>query len=376
MRNPNGFGSVAKMTGNRRRPWRVRITVGWEINEATGREKQISKTIGYFATKKEAMLALAEYNQNPYDLTNRDITFKKAYEAWAPKHYETYKQAAYNLGAAYKHCTPLENMRMIDIRLKHLQDIMDSIKEKSVSSQTNLKTVFLKTFKYAMENDIVTKDYSQFVSINHTAPKKDIKDKFFTTAEIEAVIANKDWCISFPQARKKFADIQLVDSVIIMLYTGVRIGELLAIKTADVDISLRVIHLHGTKTDAAERKVPIHKELIPYLEKRIAEGNEYLLSNANGAPFIHTSYRKYFFEPFMKHIGSTHTPHALRHTFISIMDNCGVSSQSVVLKRIVGHSNKDVTEHYTHKDIAQLIKAIDKFKLPTSCDEIVTDNVI
>lgn len=161
MRNPNGFGSISKMTGNRRRPWRVRITVGWEINEATGREKQLSKTMGYFATKKEAMLALAEYNQNPYDLTNRDITFKKAYEAWSPKHYEQYKQAASNLKAAYKHCAPLENMRMIDIRLKHLQDIMDSIKEKSVSAQTNLKTVFSKTFTYAMENDIITKDYSQ-----------------------------------------------------------------------------------------------------------------------------------------------------------------------------------------------------------------------
>ena len=63
-------------------------------------------------------------------------------------------------------------------------------------------------------------------------------------------------------------------------------------------------------------------------------------------------------------------------TFISIMDNCGVHSQSVVLKRIVGHSNKDVTEHYTHKDIEQLLLAIDKYKLPATCDEFVTDNVI
>ena len=45
------------------------------------------------------------------------------------------------------------------------------------------------------------------------------------------------------------------------------------------------------------------------------------------------------------------------------MDNCGVPAESVVLKRIVGHKNKTVTEHYTHKDITQLLAAIDKFKL-------------
>lgn len=376
MRNPNGFGSISKMTGNRRRPWRVRITVGWEINEATGREKQLSKTMGYFATKKEAMLALAEYNQNPYDLTNRDITFKMAYETWTPKHYEQYKQAAASLKAAYKHCAPLENMRMVDIRLKHLQDVMDSISNKSVSAQSNLKTVFAKTFTYAMENDIITKDYSKFVKIHQTPTKHDIKNKFFTNEEIQAVFKNKNWIVSYPQSKKTYADIQLVDSIIIMLYTGVRIGELLTIKTADIRLDQRIIELHGTKTEAAERKVPIHKDLVPYLEKRIAAGNEYLISNANGKPFADAAYRKYFFEPFMEHIGATHTPHALRHTFISIMDNCGVHSQSVVLKRIVGHSNKDVTEHYTHKDIEQLLLAIDKYKLPATCDEFVTDNVI
>ena len=154
MRMENGYGSVTKMSGNRRRPWRVRITTGWDINEETGKLKQLSKTLGYFATKKDAMIALAEYNQNPYDLTNKDITFEMAYNAWSPKHYEKHKVAAKNLSAAYKHCTPLLNMRMVDIRLKHLQDVMDSIANKSVASQTNLKTVFIKTYNYCRENDI------------------------------------------------------------------------------------------------------------------------------------------------------------------------------------------------------------------------------
>ncbi len=353
------------MSGNRRRPWRVRITVGWEINEETGREKQISKTLGYFVTKKEAMLALAEYNQAPYDLTNKDITFEVAYKAWSDKHFEKYPSSFRGLSASYKVCAPLYNMRMGDIRLKHLQDIMDTIKEKSVSTQTNLKTVFLKTFTYCMENDIIKKDYSQFVKI-HQTERKDVSNKYFTSEEIKKLLANQDFTAVVSHGRGKGTNIemQLVDSVIILLYTGVRIGELLSLKCADVDIPNRTIHLHGTKTDAAERKIPIHKDLIPYLEKRLAAGKEWLIPNGFGEQFEDKAYRRYFFTPLAKFLGAPHlTPHATRHTFISIMDNCGVSTESVVLKRMVGHSNKSVTQHYTHKDIEQMIKAIDNFKL-------------
>lgn len=365
MRQPNGYGSITKMSGNRRRPWRVRITVGWEINEETGREKQISKTLGYFATKKEAMIALADYNQTPYDLTSKDITFAIAYKAWSEKHFEQFPSTQRGLTAAYKACTPIYEMRMGDIRLKHLQDIMDAISHKSVSTQNNLKTVFLQTYKYCMENDILQKDYAQFVKIKQT-PKKDISNKYFTAEEIKKVFENKDWAVTIPHGKgKKYQiEMQLVDSIIILLYTGVRIGELLSLKSADVDLDQRIIHLHGTKTDAAERKVPIHKEVIPYLEKRLAAGNEYLIPNGTGSQFDDKAYRKYFFNPFTEFIESTHlTPHATRHTFISVMDNCGVSSESVVLKRMVGHSNKSVTQHYTHKDINQMLAAIDKYKL-------------
>ena len=363
MRNPNSFGSVHKIGGaNRRRPWRVRLTAGWEVTPE-GKTKQIYHTLGYYATRKEAMLALSEYNQNPYDLANKKVTFEYCYNAWSPKHYEQYKGAAPGLKAVYKLCEPIQKMPIADIRLKHLQDIMNTISDKSTTMQTKLKTVFLKTFKFALENDIVQKDYSQFVTISQTPVKQDIKNKFFTKEEIKKVFANKDWIVSYPLRRRAYSDIQIVDSVIVQLYTGTRVSELLDIKCEDVDIAKRTIHIRGTKTDAADRLVPIHKDIIPYIEARLAEGKEYLFTNSNGKPFKPVPYRQYFFNPFMEHIGSTHTTHALRHTFISIMDKCGVPAESVVLKRIVGHANKSVTEHYTHKEIDELIEAIDKFKL-------------
>ncbi len=364
MRLPNGYGGIVKLNGNRRNPYRVRITKGWKLTE-NNNVKQIYETLGYYPTRKAAMIALAEYNKDPYELATRKVTFDECYNTWAVKHHEKYVVSGKILTAIYKYCAPIKHMAMVNIKLKHLQDVMDSVKDKSISLQSNLKTIFLKTYRYALENDIVQKNYASFVTINPTPPKKDINSKFFTKDEIKAVFDNIDWTSVMIQKKDKArANVKLVDSIITMLYTGVRIGELLNIKLSDIDIEARIIHIAGTKTKAANRIVPIHKELVPYLQNRMNTSKKYLFEIFDDKITLFRYYHKFFY-PFAKHIGITHTPHTLRHTFISIMDTNGVSAESVVLKRIVGHANKTITEHYTHKDIDALIEAIDKFKLPT-----------
>ena len=68
----NGEGSISY--DSRRKRYRAKITVGWELNEETGRTKQIVKTLGSnFKTKGEASAALSEYLKNPYDINNKDI---------------------------------------------------------------------------------------------------------------------------------------------------------------------------------------------------------------------------------------------------------------------------------------------------------------
>lgn len=56
MRRANGSGSVYKLSGKRRKPWIARITTGWAEDG-----KQQMKTIGTYATKKEAQAALDTY---------------------------------------------------------------------------------------------------------------------------------------------------------------------------------------------------------------------------------------------------------------------------------------------------------------------------
>lgn len=72
MRRGNGDGSIFKLGGKRRRPYAVRITVGY-----TDEGKQQYKYVGYYATKTEAKAALNAYMANPYDLMQKKI--KKSY---------------------------------------------------------------------------------------------------------------------------------------------------------------------------------------------------------------------------------------------------------------------------------------------------------
>lgn len=74
MKLPNGYGSVTKLSGNRRKPYLARVTLGWVINEETGKAVQNRVPIGTFKTKKDALQALAEYGANPYDIQNDNMT--------------------------------------------------------------------------------------------------------------------------------------------------------------------------------------------------------------------------------------------------------------------------------------------------------------
>ena len=348
MRNPNGFGSISKMNDKRRRrPWRVRVTAGYEIDERTGTHKQIIKTLGYCASRKEAMQMLAEYNKNPYDLAQKDITFAEVYEIWSSDHFKRHPSTRVPTTSMYKHCASLYGMKMKDIRLSHLQTVMNALEGKSRATQTVVKTIFNNVFGYCMKNDIIQKDYSQFVQKTFTT-KKSVHDKFFTQDQIRAVMNSQD----FTHRESNYADV-----VLLLLYTGMRINELLTLKCCDIDLDKRIINLHGTKTEAAERIIPIHKEIAPIISARM--GGEYLIMK-NDKPVPYMTFYLYWSE-YMKHLGIPHTPHATRHTFISAMDDCNITG--VVMKRIAGHANKSVTEHYTHKSIEQLIDAIDKLKL-------------
>lgn len=70
MKLPNGFGSVYKLSGNRRKPWIARKTTN--LNKET--RKQEYYTVGYYKTRAEALEALVEYNKKTHRYKKRYYT--------------------------------------------------------------------------------------------------------------------------------------------------------------------------------------------------------------------------------------------------------------------------------------------------------------
>ena len=90
MKLPNKYGSVHKIGGivKRRKPWRVRISCGYEYNKETDSYKRMYKTLGYYETKQAALQALANYNSNPYDIDADKFTFAECYAKWSEEYFK------------------------------------------------------------------------------------------------------------------------------------------------------------------------------------------------------------------------------------------------------------------------------------------------
>lgn len=347
MRQPNGFGGVSKIGGDkkRRNPWRARVTDRWEWDETKGRAIQKFRTIGYFPTRKDAIIALSDYNRNPAAKGTADVTFSELFEMWKVKKFDGISQQgkrAYN--GVYKHSAPLHDMKVKDIKAEHMESIMDNLTG-GVALQKMLKTFWNQIFRFALERDIITKSYAEFVKIRDKDSRSSSKRQPFTKEQIQLLWDNVD-------------KIDGIDTVLIMIYTGMRPSELLTIHTENIHLSERYM-IGGIKTDAGkDRVIPLHKSIIPLIEKRISgNGNTHLVSMKNGNEMQYRYYLQYLWNPVKESLELERTPHECRHTFVTLATAAGVDSR--ILKMIVGHSTGDITERYTHAHVDTLVQAVD-----------------
>lgn len=348
MKLPNGYGSVYRLPGNRRKPWAVRITVSRKEGK-DGLTHWKYKYLGYYETQAEALTALAHFNENPYDMDANKITFAEVFEKWSAEHYpKVSKSNVHGYNASYLLCEPIKSMRFNDIRKSHLQGVVDDC-GKNYPTLRKLKVLFTMLYKYAMQNDICSKDYAQYVDINQYKDRNPNKydRKPFSNDEIETV-----W--KWKESNEYFT------VILMLIYTGVRISELLDLKKENVNLEERWFDVIASKTEAGIRKVPIAKKMIPYFEYWMTKNDcEYLLSTPEGNHFEYRNYYDSYWKLFVDQMGmGDHRPHDTRHTCVTLLTAAGVDDK--IIKKIVGHKGQGVTEIvYTHFDIQQLIDAID-----------------
>ena len=363
MKLPNGYGSVHKLKGKRRKPWRARITDGFVYDLVEDKQVQKYKTLGYYETKQKALQALAAYNENPYDLDADKITFAECYEKWTEEYFKKITPAAIRtVKAAYKYCSSLYNMRMKDIRVYHLSGCMDDgyiIQDKgkdkgkkrmaSAGTKSRMKSMFNLMFDYAMAHEVVFTNYARNYKID-----AEILDEKEKNKRLKIPFSNEEIDILWDNIEFGFTDM-----VLIQIYSGWRPQELAILQVADIDLEKGIMS-GGLKSDAGRNRiVPIHPLIEPLIRKRYDEAmklhSEYLFNDETSQTGMEMTYDKYRgrFNKVMERNKMTHTPHECRHTFITI----GKSNKmdQYILKLIVGHEIDDVTEKfYTHRTIEQL----------------------
>ena len=349
MRLPNGYGSVIKLSGNRRNPYLVRKTAGWQYDKEKDKQVQKYIIIGYAPTKAEGHQMLAEYNKNPFDNESAKITFQEVFDKRSASKLPSISQSNINgYNASYKLCGTLYNKVFKEIRLADLQFVVDNC-GKNYPTLRKLKVLFGQMYDYAMKNDICSKDYSEYVDISKFKsknPNKMDRNKF-SKEDIERLWHQKD---------DKYYQI-----VLMLIYTGVRISELLDLKKENVHLDKQYFDVLISKTENGIRKVPIADKVLPFFEAWYHDtDSEYLLHTEDGSHFKYRNYYDSYFLPLMENLGLTQTPHCCRHTCISMLAEARV--QQTIIKKIVGHSGAmTLTEKvYTHLDIEELVNAINK----------------
>ena len=214
---PNGYGTVYKLSGNRRKPYIARKTIGWGDNG-----KQLYSTIGYFRTRQEALQALADYNNNPYDLIMSKYTFSEVYQKWFDSVFDdsANRSTVKNYNTAYNHCKTLYDIRMSDIRLYHMQKVIDDCPT-GYQSASRIKILLNKVFEWCVQREYIRKNYAENLSVPKVEQKS--QRRAFTREHIELL-----WSVADTNPN--------VPIVLMLIYCGARINELLNLRKEDVNL--------------------------------------------------------------------------------------------------------------------------------------------
>ena len=329
MRLPNGFGSVAKLSGRRRRPYIVKKTVGW--NE---KGHPIILIIGYATTREEGLRLLAAYNHDPWDVNMAKLNLQELFDLWlekkAPKLGESNRIA---LCSAYRYCQRFGRLPYRSLRAYQMQECIDHC-GRGYSTQAAIKNLWRHLDRFALELDILNRSYSVLLTSEPAPPTTRNR---FSDAEIDQLWEN----CAHP----------FVDVVLILTYSGWRIGELLNMKTTDVDLHERTMR-GGNKTKAGKnRVVPIHSLIFPLVQRRMKEGGEYLVGWQGGR--LSTTQFRTQWKAAMGSLKISKTPHECRHTFESLLDSAGANRKCIDM--MMGHVSKDTGNRiYNHKTVDEL----------------------
>ena len=245
----------------------------------------------------------------------------------------------------------LGEMKIQDVTKNDIQEFLNSIKDLSDSYIKKLYEQFVQAYRRAEIKKYIT--YNPMYEV--IKPKSDKQTKV-----VEALDINVQKAFTEYLNKASIEDEPYKNIFLIQMYMGLRIGEVLALSTKNIDLENKLLYVkrtltndkefaiilgNKTKTYAGNRTLPIPDFLVPIFEEQLkyANGNLHNVIFTTNDNYIRTSAinkeLKRIFDEELKTSSKNISTHCLRHTYGTRCIEAGMTA--VVLQRLMGH--KDVT---------------------------------
>ena len=229
-------------------------------------------------------------------------------------------------------------------------------KKLSYSSKKMLKSLINRSLDFANQSGLLCYPHKITLRLKKDCIRKVVALKKEDQQKLESYILKKKNCYYY--------------GIIICLYTGLRIGELLSLKWEDVDFEKNMINVKSTisvangkefvdspKTYSSFRQIPIASTLVPILKKLQKQKSVFVIKGKNMQSVSPKSYRKSFCSLLEKLCIAHYNFHSLRHTFASrLMEN---KIDVKTISELMGHNSANITLNtYVHSNVNQKASAI------------------
>jgi integrase len=308
--------------------------------ETTRTDPRTGKRIHFYGhTDREIDAQILEYSA----ARERGRLFSEVAEEWRDQHFPTLAhntlrgyRPAYERAVEHFGSEPIRKIRPQDVKAFIHEFARGGRAKKTVTTQLQMVSMIC---AYGVESGDLDFSPCDHISVPKNLPKQ---HRDAASPEDEAKV-------------KQSAEVWLLPYLI--LYTGLRKGEALALTQDDFDFKAKTIHvcksvyhdgnapkIKTPKTQAGTRTVPI---LDPLLKKLPRRWSGYLFSTDGGkTPLTEMQYQKLWRE-YAQSTGITATAHQLRHSFATMLYECGIEVKDA--QDLLGHSTAAMTQDiYTH----------------------------
>ncbi len=339
-----------------------------------GRYKSGSKSDGtvkyssvYGKTYADVKLLLAEKRSKPAENPiPKFLTVQKLFELWFDSIQLTVKESTYaNYRLKYeKHIFPtFESTRYDELTAEKLNKFIAGKISSGLSAKyvRDIFGVIRSVCKYATKR-FGCVDRTEFVTLPKVQPKeKRLLNKSEQTALKQYFLSNV---------------MSTNVGILLAMTTGIRIGELCALRWADIDLEKKIITVRGTaqrvknfgegnatklvvttpKSRTSARAIPIPDFVVPLLDRIKSAQEHYLLSDSE--KIVEPRTMQYRFAAILKKLNISHVSfHSLRHLFAT---NCiALGADVKTLSELLGHSSVSVTLNlYVHTSMERKAQCI------------------